>query len=697
MENYGFIRVAACSPRVKVADIAFNTAEILSAITVAENRKVSLLVFPELCVTGYTCGDLFSQDILIAEAEKAIAAIRAHTRAKEVTVVVGVPVRHLDRLYNCAAVFRNGMLRGLVPKVYVPNYGEFYESRWFSSGADFLSPGNVSTGNFHDDGKDYYREGTPCTMKYAGFRTTISPNQIFSIGEATFAVEICEDLWMPIPPSSFHALGGARIIVNPSASNEVLLKHVYRKALVANQSARTISGYIYCSASYGESTQDMVFAGSSMICENGSFLAESERFSTKTQMILADLDMEKLSILRQRETTFSAIIPDGRTSSDMRRRYGIVDLGKAASTSFDEELIRSIEPHPFVPGGDPAEIDRRAKEITSIQVLGLMSRLEHIGCKTAVIGISGGLDSTLALLVTVMAFDGLGYDRKGIIGITMPGFGTTNRTYSNAVDLMTVLGVTQREISIVPAVKQHFEDIGHDLSVHDVTYENSQARERTQILMDVANKENGLVVGTGDLSELALGWATYNGDHMSMYGVNASIPKTLVKYLVKWAAENNFGEAGDGDRTAREILLDVVDTPISPELTPADEKGNIKQKTEDIVGPYELHDFFLYNMFRFGYSPSKIYFLAKKAFLGKRTDASVFVGPEGKSNDYDKETIQKWLKKFYWRFFSQQFKRSCLPDGLKVGSVSLSPRGDLRMPSDAKVALWISDLEMISE
>ena len=398
MENYGFIRVAACSPRVKVADVAYNTAEILSAITDAENRKVSLLVFPELCVTGYTCGDLFSQDLLIAEAEKAIATIRTHTRAKEVTVVVGVPVRHLDRLYNCAAIIRNGMLRGLVPKVYVPNYGEFYESRWFSSGADFLSPGNVSTGNFHDDGKDYYREGTPCTMKYAGFRTTISPNQIFSIGEATFAVEICEDLWMPVPPSSFHALGGARIIVNPSASNEVLLKHAYRKALVANQSARTISGYIYCSASYGESTQDMVFAGSSMICENGSFLAESERFSTKTQMILADLDMEKLSILRQRETTFSAIIPDGRTSSDMRRRYGIVDLGKAASTSFDGELLRNIEPHPFVPGGDPSEIDRRAKEITSIQVLGLMSRLEHIGCKTAVIGISGGLDSTLALL-----------------------------------------------------------------------------------------------------------------------------------------------------------------------------------------------------------------------------------------------------------------------------------------------------------
>ena len=695
MDNYGFIRVAACSPRVKVADIEYNTSEILSAIDKAEEKKVSLLVFPELCVTGYTCGDLFSQDLLISEAEKAVVKIKTHTRAKEVTVVVGVPVRHLDRLYNCAAVIRNGMVRGLVPKLYVPNYGEFYESRWFSSGADFLSPGNVSTGNFHDDGKDYYREGTPCTMVYAGFRTTISPNQVFSIGHASFAVEICEDLWMPVPPSSFHALCGARIIVNTSASNEVLMKHEYRKALVANQSARTISGYIYCSSSYGESTQDMVFAGSSLICENGTFMAESERFSTSTQMIFADLDMEKLSILRQRETTFTAIIPDGRKSSDMRRRYSMVDLGKAASTSFEGEMYRHIEPHPFVPGGDPAEIARRAEEITSIQVMGLMTRLEHIGCKTAVIGISGGLDSTLALLVTVLAFDRLGLDRKGIIGITMPGFGTTGRTQRNAVDLMTALGVTQREISIVPCVSRHFEDIGQDPSVHDVTYENAQARERTQILMDVANKENGLVVGTGDLSELALGWATYNGDHMSMYGVNASIPKTLVKYLVKWAAENNFGSAVAGERSAREILLDVVDTPISPELTPADDKGQIKQKTEDLVGPYELHDFFLYNMFRFGYSPSKIFFMAKKAFIGKKEDASVFLGPEGKFNEYDEQTLLKWLKKFYWRFFSQQFKRSCLPDGPKVGSVSLSPRGDLRMPSDAKVALWIADLEKL--
>ena len=695
MNNYGFVRVAACSPRVKVADVDFNTAEIISAIDKAEENKVSLLVFPELCVTGYTCADLFGQELLIEQAEQAVAKIRTHTRAKEVTVVVGVPVRHLDRLYNCAAVIRNGMVRGLVPKIYIPTYNEFYESRWFASGADFLSPGNVSTGNFHDDGKDYFREGTPCTMVYAGFRTTISPNQIFRIGEATFAVEICEDLWTPVPPSSFHALCGARIIVNTSASNEVLMKHGYRRDLVANQSARTISGYIYCSSSYGESTQDLVFAGSSLICENGAFLAESERFSTTTQMICADLDMEKLSVLRQKESTFGAIIPDGRSATDMRRRYSTVDLGKAASTDFSESLLRHIEPHPFVPGGDPSEIDRRAKEITSIQVMGLMSRLEHIGCKTAVIGISGGLDSTLALIISVLAFDRLGWDRKGIIGITMPGFGTTGRTHRNAVDLMTSLGVTQREISIVPAVKQHFEDIGQDPANHDVTYENSQARERTQILMDVANKENGLVVGTGDLSELALGWATYNGDHMSMYGVNGSIPKTLVKYLVKWAAENHFDVAAAGERSAREILLDVVDTPISPELTPADEKGQIKQKTEDLVGPYELHDFFLYNMFRFGYAPSKIFFLAKKAFLGKSADASVFVGPEGKTNEYDEPTILKWLKKFYWRYFSQQFKRSCLPDGPKVGSVSLSPRGDLRMPSDAKVALWISDLEKL--
>ncbi|MBR1574061.1 MAG: NAD(+) synthase, partial [Bacteroidales bacterium] len=620
----------------------------------AEEDGVSLLVFPELCVTGYTCGDLFGQQLLLDGAEKAVAGICEITRGKPLAVVLGVPVRQGGRLYNCAVVVRDGKVCGIVPKLHIPNYNEFYESRWFASGEGL--------------------EDTQVT--FCGQQVPFTPWQLFHLGHATFAIEICEDLWTPVPPSSYHAMAGAQVLVNLSASNEVLMKHRYRQDLVRGQSARTVSGYVYCSCGYGESTQDLVFAGSSLIGENGALLAENERFRTEGSLLEADLDIEKLNVLRQKENTFIGHVP---------QTYIHTQAGEAAPTDFAASLLRPVDPHPFVPEGP--EADDRAREITSIQVMGLMTRLEHIRCRTAVIGISGGLDSTLALLVTCLAFDRLGWERSRIIGVTMPGFGTTGRTYRNAIDLMAALGVTAREISIVPAVRQHFADIGQDPDQHDVTYENSQARERTQLLMDIANKENGLVVGTGDLSELALGWATYNGDHMSMYGVNASIPKTLVKHLVKWSAVNYFDTEGNG-RSAKDILLDVADTPISPELTPADADGNILQKTEDLVGPYELHDFFLYYFFRFGYSPAKIRFLAGKAFLGREPS----IGPEGVANVYTPEILDKWLHKFYWRFFSQQFKRSCLPDGPKVGSVSLSPRGDWRMPSDATVTLWIDNL-----
>ncbi|MBR1872612.1 MAG: NAD(+) synthase [Bacteroidales bacterium] len=640
MDSFGFIRVAAASPRVKVADVDFNAGEICSFIEKAEDSGVSLLVFPELGITGYTCGDLFGQNLLLEAAESGVGAICSLTRGKKVTVVLGAPVRFVNRLYNCAIVIRNGSIHGIVPKSYIPNYNEFYEARWFASGADM-----------------------DAMVTYCGKKVRISPFQLFRIGEATFAVEICEDLWTPVPPSSFHTVAGADIIVNLSASNELIAKHAYRRQLVSNQSGRCVCAYIYSSSGFGESTQDLVFAGSSMICENGAVLAESERFVMEGTIIEADVDVEKLKSLRQKANTFTihADLPE----------YHEVALGAAATTDFSQALLRHVETTPFVPGGKLD--DQRANEILSIQVTGLMTRLSHVRCNTAVIGISGGLDSTLALLVTALAFDRLGWDRRRITGVTMPGFGTTGRTYRNAIDLMEALDITVREVPIGPAVSQHFDDIGQDPEVHDVTYENAQARERTQILMDIANKENGIVVGTGDLSELALGWATYNGDHMSMYGVNASIPKTLVKHLVRWAAINHFGSDGS-PRSAKDILLDVADTPISPELTPADENGEIAQKTEDLVGPYELHDFFLYNIFRFGFTPQKVRFLALKAF-----------------DNYSEALIDKWITVFCRRFFTQQFKRSCMPDGPKVGSVSLSPRGDWRMPSDASFNLWIDN------
>lgn len=738
--EFGFIRVAAATPRVKVADVDANVEEICRMAEIAENEQVSILAFPELSVTGYSCGDLFAQELLVSRAEEGVKRLKTFSRGKSLTLVVGVPVRVRGSLYNCAAVIQNGSLKGIVPKIYLPTYNEFYESRWFSSGCDFLSDTLSAYGRIEDNAKDCSSPAAGAEISYAGHKVNVYPNMLFNVGRATFAIEICEDLWTPIPPSSHHALAGAQIIVNLSASNEVLMKHQYRKQLVSQQSARTISAYVYSSCGYGESTQDVVYAGSSLIYENGSLMAENKRFSLEAGMICADIDIDKLSALRQKESTFHSVAPDGTGDGLDARRYFAVACGNGAATDFGKCLKRHIDPHPFVPG-NAAERDERCREITDIQVIGLATRLAHIHSQTAVIGISGGLDSTLALIVTVLAFDKLGWDRKRIIGVTMPGLGTTTRTHSNASDLMAALGVTSLEIPIGKAVAQHFSDIGQNPEVQDVTYENSQARERTQILMDVANKENGIVVGTGDLSELALGWATYNGDHMSMYAVNASIPKTLVRYLVGWAAENHFesdvagaagrgavgacdsivGAAGDesacgsvvvdsgdvecrvaanvvedvaavagrgtspetsrGDvadhkRSVREILMDIIDTPVSPELKPADSEGNITQKTEDLVGPYELHDFFLYHIFRFGTRPSKVYFLARKAFEGI----------------YDDATILKWLNTFIRRFFAQQFKRSCLPDCPKVGSVSLSPRGDWRMPSDAWRTIFLNDL-----
>ena len=697
--EFGFIRVAAATPRVKVADVDANVEEICRMAEIAENEQVSILAFPELSVTGYSCGDLFAQELLVSRAEEGIKRLKTFSRGKSLTLVVGVPVRVRGSLYNCAAVIQNGSLKGIVPKIYLPTYNEFYESRWFSSGCDFLSDTLNAYGRIEDNAKDCSSPAAGAEICYAGHKVNVYPNMLFNVGRATFAIEICEDLWTPIPPSSHHALAGAQIIVNLSASNEVLMKHQYRKQLISQQSARTISAYVYSSCGYGESTQDVVYAGSSLIYENGSLMAENKRFSLESGMICADIDIDKLSVQRQKESTFHSVAPDGTGDGLDAQRYFTVASGDGVATDFEKCLRRHIDPHPFVPG-NAAERDERCREITDIQVMGLATRLAHIHSQTAVIGISGGLDSTLALIVTVLAFDKLGWDRKRIIGITMPGLGTTTRTHSNASDLMAALGVTSLEIPIGKAVAQHFSDIGQNPEVQDVTYENSQARERTQILMDVANKENGIVVGTGDLSELALGWATYNGDHMSMYAVNASIPKTLVRYLVGWAAENHFESdvavaAGRGGvenrgtlpetsredvaghkRSVREILMDIIDTPVSPELKPADSEGNITQKTEDLVGPYELHDFFLYHIFRFGARPSKVYFLARKAFEGV----------------YDDATILKWLNTFIRRFFAQQFKRSCLPDCPKVGSVSLSPRGDWRMPSDAWRTIFLNDL-----
>ena len=642
--KYGFVNVAAAVPVVKVADVDYNVQQIEGLIAQAEGRKVEVIVFPELCVTGYSCQDLFKEQLLLDRAEQGILMLLDFTRKLDVISIIGAPVIINGLLYNCAVVLQSGTILGVVPKTYLPNYAEFYEKRWFASAQDL----------------------NPTDIYFAGSSIHVSAEpQVFVTSDGMkFGVEICEDVWAPIPPSNNLALAGADIIFNLSASNELIGKHHYLKSLLAQQSARTMSGYVYASSGFGESTQDVVYGGNAMIFENGKLLVEGSRFSFQPQIQMTQIDVEKLRVERRQNTTF-VNAQRGAQSREIQAKL---------ISPRDFVLLRNIDPHPFIPKEE--NMQASCEEILNIQVAGLAKRLYHINGTKAVIGISGGLDSTLALLVTVKAFDKLDLDRKGIIGITMPGFGTTDRTHNNAVKLMETLGVTIREISIAKAVTQHFEDIGQNPKVHDVTYENSQARERTQILMDVANKENAIVVGTGDLSELALGWATYNGDHMSMYGVNAGVPKTLIRYLVSYVA----GEM------ATDTLLDIIDTPISPELIPADEQGNIKQKTEDLVGPYELHDFFIYYFLRYGFSPKKIFVLAQRAFCTPSP-------AKDKVEFYDEETVKKWLKTFCRRFFTQQFKRSCLPDGPKVGSVSLSPRGDWRMPSDASYALWMKECD----
>ncbi len=639
MDNYGFVKVAAAVPQVAVADCARNAERIVALAQQAARRGIELVAFPELAVTGYTCADLFLQPALLDAADEALGEIMRQTRKLPLALIVGLPLRHEDRLYNCAAVVAQGRLLGVVPKSYIPNYAEFYEARWFASGAGIEEERITAAG------------------QEADFGTELT----FAVNGAEFGIEICEDLWVASPPSSRLALNGAKLIFNLSASPEGVGKHAYLRELVAQQSARTHTAYVYCSAGFGESSTDLVFAGNGLIAENGTMLAQAARFSLDEQLTVADVDIERLEFERRRNTSFRMREEAGEsTVIEME----LPDALKASA------LDRRVDPMPFVPA-DEAHRSERCEEIFQIQSHGLARRLAHTGCRCAVVGISGGLDSTLALLVTVRTFDKLGLDRRGILGITMPGFGTTDRTYRNALKLMEGLGVTVREIPIRDACLQHFRDIGLPESDRSAAYENAQARERTQILMDVANMEGGLVIGTGDLSELALGWATYNGDQMSMYGVNASVPKTLVRHLVRWAADT------ERDGATRATLLDIIDTPVSPELLPADREGNIAQKTEDLVGPYELHDFFLYNFVRAGFRPAKIAFLAEQAFAGS----------------YDRETIVKWLRVFFRRFFAQQFKRSAMPDGPKVGSVSLSPRGDWRMPSDASAALWLRELE----
>lgn len=625
--EYGFVRVAAATPYIKVADCFYNAKNIIEDIKKAEKNKTSIICFPELCITGYTCSDLFLQDSLLQDSQKALKHIVQETKDLNITCIVGMPIEFLGKLYNSAVCFYKGKILGIIPKTHIPNYNEFYEKRHFN---------NLSDNAKYFLNLDKFNNCSTC------FGKTIF--KIENIKNFTFAIEICEDLWSVIPPSSNYAINGANIIFNLSASNEIAGKSIYRKELIKTQSARCICGYVYANTGQGESTTDLVFSGHNLIYENGRILNESIPF--ENNIIYSDIDLEYINSERRRNSTFKTKQTDD---------YHIVSYNME-NVSFD--IDKYIDPMPFVPK-DKDKRDIRCKEIIDIQAYGLKKRMEHIGIKNVIIGISGGLDSTHALIVINRTFELLGYDKKGIIAVTMPCFGTTDRTYNNAKKLCEIIGTTLLEINIKDAVLKHFDDINHNPNIHDVTYENSQARERTQILMDISNKYNGIVVGTGDLSELALGFATYNGDHMSMYGVNGSIPKTLIRYLIEYFAKNSNNDL-------EHILMDILNTPVSPELLPPNENGNISQITEDIVGPYELHDFFLYNMVRHNYTPEKIYYLAKKAF----------------NNTYDNKTILKWLEKFYIRFFTQQFKRSCLPDGAKVGSVSLSPRGDFRMPSD---------------
>ena len=652
--DYGMVRVAAVVPQVNVADVEGNVAHLIESVDQAVGMGASIVATPELCVTGYTCGDLFGNDLLLEAAEQALVDLNEHYRNTSVMIVLGAPLRCNGHLFNCAVILNHGEM-WVVPKTYIPNYKEFYEKRWFTSS-------NITA----IAGRD--------SIVVGGEEVPFGTHQIFEAGRARVAVEVCEDLWVPAPPSSIAAINGANVIVNLSASNELIGKHTYLMDLIKHQSARCIAAYVYASCGFGESTTDLVFGGNAVIAENGKVLAQGERFTTRGQLSVADIDIAALDNERRINGSFADSMVQFGTP------FEHIALEVNGPLDYEsQELKRPVRRLPFVPAEDD-RLNARCEEIVSIQTEGLMRRLDFTGIPTMVVGVSGGLDSTLALLVGVRAFDRMGRDRKDIHAITMPGFGTTDRTYTNACAMVKALGVTLHEISIAAAVTQHFKDIGHDAANHDVTYENSQARERTQILMDFSNKVNGLVLGTGDLSELALGWATYNGDHMSMYNVNVSIPKTLVRHLVRWFAAS-LDDGSEAGKQIHDTLVDVLDTPISPELTPAAQDGTILQVTEDIVGPYELHDFFLYHMLRYGYAPDKLYLLARKAFNGV----------------YDNATIRKWLRTFVKRFFSQQFKRSCLPDGPKVGNVSLSPRGDWRMPSDASARLWLAQCDSLPE
>lgn len=633
--RHGFIKVAAATPDIRVADVDYNKGQIIKQMDEAAEAGAKIIVFPELCITGYTCSDLFLQDILLNSAKKALVKIAEHTKNLDALVFVGVPIAVGGELYNVAAALNHGNILGFTTKSFLPNYGEFYEMRQFRPGPKKAEK-----------------------ILFGGKEIPFGPQLLFvenQMANLIVSAEICEDVWSPVPPSIEAAREGATVIVNCSASDETIGKASYREALISGQSARLISGYIYANAGEGESTTDLVFGGHNLIAENGTILAEAKRFSNG--IIYTEFDVQKIANERRKNTTFT------ETQEHVPPR---IPFGLEQTETI---LTRTFPSRPFVPRDDQ-ERAKRCEEILTIQAMGLKKRLAHTHAKSAVVGISGGLDSTLALLVTAKAFDALGLERSGITAVTMPCFGTTDRTYQNACKMSLKVGATLREVRIGDAVMQHFKDIGHDPQDHSVTYENSQARERTQVLMDIANQTGGLVIGTGDMSELALGWATYNGDHMSMYGVNASVPKTLVRHLVHYFADTCE------DSSLKEVLYDVLDTPVSPELLPPKD-GEIAQKTEDLVGPYELHDFFLYYFLRMGYEPGKIYRIAKLSFAG----------------EYDDETIYKWLRTFCWRFFSQQFKRSCLPDGPKVGTVALSPRGDWRMPSDACVALWIQNLE----
>ncbi|MDD6294282.1 MAG: NAD(+) synthase, partial [Eubacteriales bacterium] len=634
--DYGFIKVAAATPKIKVADVDYNTELICNQIDEAAKNSTKVLVFPELCLTGYTCSDLFWQSLMLEKVKKKTIEIARYSKDYDMLIMVGIPYEHNGKLYNVAVVLHKGKILGMVTKKHLPNYSEFYEARHFTKGFE-----------------------KAVTVDFAGQKVPMGMNILFKCEnrpDMVVGVEICEDLWVPNPPSIRHTMAGATIIANLSASDEVTGKSIYRRDLVAGQSARLICGYIYADAGEGESSTDLVYSAHNMIAENGRMLAEAKRFINQT--VYGDIDLDRIKNERRKMTTY-----ESKDEED----YTVVTF---EMNMDNNELSAKINNMPFVPG-DIAKRNERCEEILTIQAMGLKKRLEHTNAKSVVIGISGGLDSTLALLVTARAFDMLGRDRKGIVAVTMPGFGTTDRTYDNALKMIEKLGTTFIEINISDAANEHFKAIGHDSSIHDVTYENVQARQRTLYLMNLANQYNGFVVGTGDLSELALGWATYNGDHMSMYGVNASIPKTLVRHLVRYYADTC------DDIELNKVLMDVLDTPVSPELLPPQDNGEIAQKTEDLVGPYELHDFFMYYMLRLGYTPKKIYYLARNAFEGI----------------YDDETILKWLKTFYRRFFAQQFKRSCLPDGPKVGTVAVSPRGDLRMPSDACATIWLKELE----